>query len=434
MSKRRIKKYYGIRCMLAIMITGALVTAGGFAMRRTVLKDLPQYMNSPDIALPMMLLQDRSPVLEARERAAWEAENGDDAFDDVTYAMADDDFDMDDEDMDQLAALADSFEDQDGGSVSVFNSRASAQTLEGDGLPSLEQLMADSDGAVATLGRSMPTAEPDETVSPAEMERVVDEPLESVAAPAAEESSAVTTLDTRETLEPVETAEPLETVEPLEPVAAGEEAEKAPESVEKAKQKSEKRKNVTSTYVNTTLFIGDSCTNGLQMWGRIGKAHYFCGTGYSVFTITKKKASDEGHFKDVTLAQVLKKYKYNQIYIILGFNEAGYPYASLMKQYKYLISVVHKAQPKAKIILHGVLHTSYKVACRDSWAKLSNLEKINDGLRDFAKSKKYIYYVDCNDAFCNEKGYLKEGTSSDGEHLNPKYTKLWAQEIIKRAI
>ena len=74
MSKRKHRRYYGIRCMLAILITGALVTSGGFVLRRTLLKDLPQYDGAPDIALPLMLLQDNSPVLEARERAAWEAE------------------------------------------------------------------------------------------------------------------------------------------------------------------------------------------------------------------------------------------------------------------------------------------------------------------------------------------------------------------------
>ena len=428
MSKRRNRKYYGIRFMLAIMITSALVTSGGFALRRTVLKDLPQYDSAPDIALPLMLLQDSSPVTEARDREAWEAENGD-AFDDVEYAMEDGEAALGDDDEAGLAQLVDSFDDsEESGVMAVFNNSASAQTLSSDaGLPSLDQLMAEGSGSALTdLSRSVPTAEPDETLAPMEMGQVFDEPIAQADAGAG--FTAVDDLMGLPTLEPDETLEPV--ADAVEPVA---ESTAEPETVAKAKEKVEKKK-VTEKYFNKTLFIGDSRTNGLQIWGRIGKAHYFCGTGYSVFNIAKKKSSDEGHFKNVTLAQVLKKYKYNQIYIMLGFNESGYPYSSLMKQYKYVISMVHKAQPKANIILHGILHTSYKVACRDSWASISNLEKINDGLRAFAKEKKYIYYVDCNDAFCNEKGYLKDGTSSDGEHLNPKYTKLWAKEIIKRAI
>ena len=425
MSKRKHRRYYGIRCMLAILITGALVTSGGFVLRRTLLKDLPQYDGAPDIALPLMLLQDNSPVLEARERAAWEAENGD-SFDDVEYAM-------EDEDEAGLAELVDSFDDsQETGVMSVFNNSASAQTLSSDaGLPSLDQLADAEEGSALTdLSRSMPTAEPDETLEPMAMAQVYDEPIEA----AGESEGLVAVAD----LSNMATAEPDEPLEPAgqagETLEAAAETKAEPATVAKAKKKVAKKKKVTAKYFNKTLFIGDSRTNGLQIWGRIGKAHYFCGTGYSVFNIAKKTASDEGHFKNVTLAQVLKKYRYNQVYIMLGFNESGYPYASLMKQYRYVISMVHKAQPKAKIILHGILHTSYKVACRDKWASISNLEKINDGLRAFAKDKKYIYYVDCNDAFCNDNGYLKDGTSSDGEHLNPKYTKLWAKEIMKRAI
>ena len=69
MRKSRKKKYYALPCMLAILVLAGLLTAAGMTLRRTLLKGLPQYDGAPDIAIPFMLLQDRGPLREARERA-----------------------------------------------------------------------------------------------------------------------------------------------------------------------------------------------------------------------------------------------------------------------------------------------------------------------------------------------------------------------------
>ena len=73
MRKRKKKKYYALPCMMAILVLAGLLTAGGMLLRRTLLKGLPQYDNAPDMAIPMMLLQDSGPLREARQRAEWEA-------------------------------------------------------------------------------------------------------------------------------------------------------------------------------------------------------------------------------------------------------------------------------------------------------------------------------------------------------------------------
>lgn len=74
MRKQKKRKSYALGCMKAILILAVLLTAGGFFLRRTLLNGLPQYEGVPDIAIPMMLLQDSGPLRQARERAAWEAE------------------------------------------------------------------------------------------------------------------------------------------------------------------------------------------------------------------------------------------------------------------------------------------------------------------------------------------------------------------------
>ena len=82
---------------------------------------------------------------------------------------------------------------------------------------------------------------------------------------------------------------------------------------------------VPESFFDHTLFIGDSKTDGLRMWGRLGQAQYFCGTNYSVYNIFDKTASDEA-FKSAKLSKVLSSRKYDQVYILLGYNECCYPY------------------------------------------------------------------------------------------------------------
>ena len=337
MHKKKKRRYYALPCMIAIAVVAALAAGSGFVLRRTLLKGLPQYDAVPDIAIPMMLLQDSGPLREARARAEWEA----------------------------------------------AEREAARQTPPPTAVPTAAPTAAPT--AVLTASPTeVPTASP------------TPEPV-STAAPTPVPSPTPTPTPT-----PEPTPEPTPT-----PV---------PES-----------------FFDHTLFIGDSKTDGMRMWGRLGQAQYFCGTNYSVYNIFEKKASDEA-FKNATLDSVLASNEYDQIYILLGYNECGYPYESLMDQFRYVISRVHKAQPKARIILHGIMHASAHTASVYSYYTVENIEAVNDGLRQLAEENEGIWYVDCNAPFCDADGYLLGEVSADGEHLTPDYTAQWAREILRQAV
>lgn len=203
----------------------------------------------------------------------------------------------------------------------------------------------------------------------------------------------------------------------------------------KAKRKAEReaRKNIDEHYFDHTLFIGDSRTEELSLWGRLGKARYFCGVSYSVFNIFSKKV-DNDDFHGATLKKALAEREYDQVYIMLGYNESGYPYDSLMKQYTEVLDYVQDAQPTARIVLHGIMHASRKAAKATPAYAPKHLEKINKGIRKLAEKRDDVYYVDCNGPFCDEDGYLKEDVSNDGEHLDVKNTEKWRDEILKQAV
>jgi len=80
------------------------------------------------------------------------------------------------------------------------------------------------------------------------------------------------------------------------------------------------------------------------------------------------------------------------------------------------------------------MHANASVSGMYYCYSVENLEHINDGLRALAQTYEDIYYVDCNEPFCDENGYLYDHVSMDGEHLLPMYSEQWAEEIRKRAI
>ena len=164
---------------------------------------------------------------------------------------------------------------------------------------------------------------------------------------------------------------------------------------------------------------------------RIGEAQYFCDTNFSVYNVFDRTASDEA-FQNAKLDWVLRRFQYDQIYIILGYNECGYPYGGLMDQFDYVVRRVRDAQPQARIILHAVMHASERVSWGDY--AVENLDRVNEGIRALADSYENTYFIDCNEPFCDENGYLYSYVSADGEHLLPDYSVQWAEEIRRRAI
>ena len=328
MSRKKKKKFYAVPVMIAILILAVLLTAAGYLMRRTILAGLPQYDNAPDIAVPMMLIQDSGPLRAARERAEWEA-------------------------------------------------RQAEMIMPTPGIP--------------------PEPIPEPTAEPT---------------PLLETDENVIVLPEETPVPPDVTPEPL--------------PEPTPESTPQPTPEL-----VEESYFDNTLFIGDSKTDEMRNYKRLGEAQYFCGTNFSVYNVFDKTASDDA-FTGARLDWVLRRYSFNQVYILLGYNECGYPFGGLMDQFDYVVRRVHDAQPNARIIIHAIMPAAERVSWGDY--ALENIQRVNGGLRDLTENYDYLYFVDCNGPFCDENGYLLSYVAADGEHLLPQYCEQWAEEIRRLAI
>ncbi len=379
---KKNKKTYAVPCMIAILIVALAMFTAGHVLRATLLEGLPQYDSAPDIAIPMMLLHDREPLHEARERAAWEAE--------------------------QLSAQASDQAAQD--DVQPGEQTDGQQAGQDDAQP-VEQDEGQQDGQI--------DGQQTEQVDVQQPENDTDVSADEL--PGADVGQPDGTADATEAADTQTGDDP-----------AGESVSEAPEGgVNDSAAVFYPVDSAADGLFDNTLFIGDSKTEGMKKWARIGNARYFCGVNYSVYNVFEKTASDEA-FTNAKLADVLADKTYDRIYIILGYNEAGYPYEGLMKQFRYVIGRVREAQPGAQIILHGVMHASKKVADRYDYYSPEALERVNEGLKAIA-GEQGLTYMDSNPLFCDENGYLRGETSSDGEHLTPEYTKQWADEFRRQA-
>jgi len=188
---------------------------------------------------------------------------------------------------------------------------------------------------------------------------------------------------------------------------------------------------VTERWFDDALFIGDSRTVGLRDYARLGNADYFCSVGMTVFDATKQKLSDL-NFSDMNLETLLKSKRYSKIYISLGLNGCYLPHDLLMEGYASLLDMVQEHQPHAAIILQGMITLGRKKAASEWFFSLKNLQEINAQISAFADGN-MIRYIDANEHFADEEGYLPSWRSSDGCHFSVSGYQEWAQWILDNA-
>lgn len=184
------------------------------------------------------------------------------------------------------------------------------------------------------------------------------------------------------------------------------------------------------TVAGDLLFIGDSRTVGLMEYAQIDKADFFCSTGITVFDILKKTVSVPGTGK-VTLEELLFNKKYSTICIMLGVNEMGYKFESIVSEYTKLIDFIREREPESKIVISANLHVTKKRSDNDDIYNNKSIDRLNSALSELADSLG-IYYINVNPLFDDADGALSADKSSDGTHLYAKYYAEWGRWVLDK--
>lgn len=187
-------------------------------------------------------------------------------------------------------------------------------------------------------------------------------------------------------------------------------------------------------YYQDTAFIGDSRTQGLQLNAGIRSPKFFAGRGLNVKNALTDKVVRGENGDSLTVIEALEGKEYKKIYISFGINELGWTYPDIfIERYKTLVDEVKKKQEKAEIVVYGILPVTKSKSDKDKIFNMKNVKKFNKLIKQMAKDIN-ITYVDLSAAVKDETGFLPEGVTPDGIHMNKEYCKRILAYIVNKKI
>lgn len=188
---------------------------------------------------------------------------------------------------------------------------------------------------------------------------------------------------------------------------------------------------VDETWFKDAVFIGDSRTDGLRLYGGIKGAKYFSSAGLSVFSIDDKECITLNGEK-VTVLEALSHGEFKKVFVMLGINEIGYKDLDMFKQaYTDLILQIKELHPEADIYIQLQPPANETVAkAKKNYAHVTN-ERIllfNELIAEVAEEQQTAL-LDIWDALANENDELPSEVTADGVHMIRAGYLIWADYL-----
>ncbi|MBQ8961357.1 MAG: hypothetical protein IJ071_09135 [Ruminococcus sp.] len=180
-----------------------------------------------------------------------------------------------------------------------------------------------------------------------------------------------------------------------------------------------------ASYFDDALFIGDSRTVGIQEYGTLKNADYFCDVGLSASQI------DEAEIGGRTFDQVIDDKQYGKIYVMLGVNEVGNDYEFTVTKFRALIEKLKVHQPDAVIYIQGNLHVS--ASAETNIINNAAIDYLNSRFAQLADYKK-VFYIDVNPLYDDEYGYFNAAYTDDGVHPFGQYYVQWCDWLCTMTV
>ncbi|MBQ8513989.1 MAG: hypothetical protein IJ496_01145 [Ruminococcus sp.] len=193
---------------------------------------------------------------------------------------------------------------------------------------------------------------------------------------------------------------------------------------------------VEDSYFNDALFIGNSRTVGLSLFGSMPEQTTFYATvGMNIYDLLDSTAQippEEG--PEMSFSSLMNGQKFGKIYIMLGINDLGTGTSeSFAEYYKSVLDQIHQMQPEAIIYIQSIINVD---AARDAQGDSINNANINEKnalLAELANDD-YIHYLNVNEVLVDENGALNADYTSDGIHLGGGSLSIWEDYLRSHAV
>lgn len=184
-----------------------------------------------------------------------------------------------------------------------------------------------------------------------------------------------------------------------------------------------------SKHLSNSLFVGDSRTDGIRKFTGASKfASFCCDVGISINKITEDTFFING--ENLTLYDAISKYKYDNIYICIGYNELGWKYEdTFIEKYKALIDKIKEISPESHINIMAILHISSDAKVDNESENNERIDLFNNKIQNMC-SEENITYIDLNSYFIDENDFLKSESTTDGIHFNSDYYKRYLYRLL----
>ena len=187
-------------------------------------------------------------------------------------------------------------------------------------------------------------------------------------------------------------------------------------------------------YFADALFIGDSRTVGIQLYGRV-KAYYYAKVALTIRGVTTQRIIPDGEQR-LTIAETVRKYpnSFKKVYICFGLNECGWDMRTFRTTYEHVLETISEVLPEGTpIYVHAVLPIT-SAAARKSPYGINNtkIDNVNAELAAMCRDGKY-YYIAVNEDFKDSNGDLS-AKSPDGIHMGSEGVRQWLDYLKSHVV
>jgi hypothetical protein len=165
-------------------------------------------------------------------------------------------------------------------------------------------------------------------------------------------------------------------------------------------------------FYGQSVFIGDSIVSGISYYKYLDSAR----TVYDN-NLTASKAVDK-------VSEVVSKSP-QRVYIMLGINDLNYNTKtpdSIAEDFATLISKIKQELPSTTVYVISVTPVTSAFESKSStYVKMSNVEELNNKLKEAANSTGGYYFVDINSSLQDSSGYMNSDLTGNGYGLKVTY-------------
>lgn len=185
---------------------------------------------------------------------------------------------------------------------------------------------------------------------------------------------------------------------------------------------------VEDSWFADAAFLGDSRTEGFQLFSGLKEGAYYHSVGATVESVFSKATWGSKGSK-VPLLDAMAAANPARIYVMLGVNELGWVKSErFYEQYGRVVDRLRADHPDAEIILQSVLPVSAEQEARHTYVNNGRIEEYNTLIRRLAEEKR-CWYLDVGQAVMGEDGCLRAELTPDGVHLNKAGCKIWLEVL-----